>query len=357
MNRIEIEGYKSFKKIDVPLNPINILIGSNGSGKSNFLSFFEMLNRMYERKLSPYVALNGGTARFLHKGSKVTDTIRAIVTFNRNTYGFELKEGDNQFVFMHEWLGYASKAGCKNNRIDISSYNNESEIKGYNGLTRGDYIKEYLRTMSKYHFHDTGKQSPFTRESNVQNDIFKLYESGENLAAFLFGIQQKEPLAYKRIVRVIQSVAPYFSDFFFHPNENGNIRLLWQDKYGETIYGPTDFSDGTIRFIALATLFLQPQPAKLIVIDEPELGLHPVAISKLAGLIKSAKERGIQIVAATQSADLISYFAPEDIITVNQVEGETQLNRLDAQQLAHWLDDYTLGDLWKNNILKGGQPR
>ena len=95
----------------------------------------------------------------------------------------------------------------------------------------------------------------------------------------------------------------------------------------------------------------------MIVIDEPELGLHPVAISKLAGLIKSAKERGIQIVAATQSADLISYFAPEDIITVNQVEGETQLNRLDAQQLAHWLDDYTLGDLWKNNILKGGQPR
>ena len=357
MNRIEIEGYKSLKKINTPLNPINILIGSNGSGKSNFLSFFEMLNHIYERKLSPYVALNGGTARFLHKGSKVTDSIKAKVTFNQNTYGFELKEGENQFVFMHEWLGYTSKASWINDRTDISSYKNEAEIKSYSGLTRGGYIKDYLRTISKYHFHDTGKQSPFTHESNIQNDIFYLYKSGDNLAAFLYGIQQKEPMTYKRIVRVIQSVAPYFSDFYFNPNENGNLRLLWHDKFSETVYGPTDLSDGTIRFIALTTLFLQPNPAKLIVIDEPELGLHPVAISKLAGLMKSVKERGTQIIAATQSADLISYFEPEDVITANQVDGETMLSRLDAKQLAHWLDDYTLGDLWKNNIIKGGQPR
>lgn len=357
MNRIEIEGYKSFKQVDIPLNPINILVGANGSGKSNFLSFFEMLNRIYERKLSPYVALNGGTARFLHKGSKITDTIRAKATFDCNTYSIELREGDNQFVFMHEWLGDTSSAGCITDREDISSFKNEAEIKNYSGLKRGDYVKDYLRTMAKYHFHDTGKQSPFTRESSIHNDIFYLYESGENLAAFLYGIQQKEPMTYKRIVKVIQSVAPYFSDFYFNPNENGNLRLLWHDKFSETVYGPTDFSDGTIRFIAMATLFLQPNPAKLIVIDEPELGLHPVAISKLAGLIKSVKERDTQIIVATQSADLISYFDPEDVMTVNQVDGESQLRRLDAQQLSQWLDDYTLGDLWKNSIIKGGQPR
>ena len=357
MNKIEIEGYKSFKKIEISLNPINILIGSNGSGKSNFLSFFEMLNRIYQRKLTPYVALNGGTARFLHKGPKETDTIRAKATFDRNTYGFEIKEGDGQFVFMHEWLGYTSKAGWINDREDISSYKNEAEIKNYSGLRRGDYINDYLRTMSKYHFHDTGKQSPFTRESNIEKDSFYLYESGENLAAFLYGIQQKEPIIYRRIVKVIQSVAPYFSDFFFQPNENGGIRLLWHDKFSENVYGPTDLSDGTIRFIALTTLFLQPNPAKLIVIDEPELGLHPVAISKLAGLIKSVASRGTQIIAATQSADLISNFNPEHVITVNQVEGETRLQRLDADKLAHWLDDYTLGELWKNNIIQGGQPR
>ena len=357
MNRIEIEGYKSIKKTDMILNPINILIGANGSGKSNFLSFFEMLNRIYDKKLSPYVALNGGTARFLHKGPKETDTIRAKATFNNYTYGFELKEGDNQFVFMHEWIGCTSNDGTTTNSTEISSYKNESAIKDYYGLTKDDYPKLNLHTISEYHFHDTGKQSPFTGESNIQNDVFYLYESGKNIAAFLYGIQQKEPMAFKRIVRVIQSVAPYFSDFYFHPNENGNLRLLWHDKFSDTVYGPTALSDGTIRFIALTALFRQPNPHKLIVIDEPELGLHPVAISKLAGMIKSMKGRGIQVIAATQSADLISYFEPEDVITVNQVEGETRLNRLDAQQLSHWLDDYTLGELWKNNIIKGGQPR
>ena len=121
--------------------------------------------------------------------------------------------------------------------------------------------------------------------------------------------------------------------------------------------GPTDLSDGTIRFIALATLFLQPNPPAVIIIDEPELGLHPFAVSKLSGLIHSAAQRGVQIIAATQSAELISYFAPEDIITVNQVNGESKMERLNSEDLKSWLEDYSLGDLWKQNIIKGGQPR
>ena len=96
---------------------------------------------------------------------------------------------------------------------------------------------------------------------------------------------------------------------------------------------------------------------KIIIIDEPELGLHPVAIQKLAGLIKIAAQKGAQIIIATQSAELISNFTPEDIVTVNQSNGLTELHRLNSDELSHWLDDYTLGDLWKQNILKGGQPR
>ena len=129
------------------------------------------------------------------------------------------------------------------------------------------------------------------------------------------------------------------------------------DKFSSTIYGPTDFSDGTIRFIALATLFLQPEPPKVIIIDEPELGLHPLAIQKLSGLIKSAAAKGTQVILATQSCDLISLFEAEDIITVNQENGSTVMNRLDEKELKAWLEDYTLGELWKQNILKGGQPK
>lgn len=350
MDRIRIEGYKSFKEIDLDLKPINILIGANGAGKSNFLSFFEFLNRMYEQKLTEYVALNGGVDKFLFQGSKTTERIQARIFFAKNAYDFQLKEGDGQFVVTQEMLGYHSIYH------NIGNYQHEANIKTYQGLSRGHYIQKYLEEIKKYHFHDTGKNSPFTKESHILNDTYFLYEKGENLAAFLFGIQQSNPTVYKRIIRVIQSIAPYFHDFYFKTSVANTVRLQWTDKFSSTIYGPTDLSDGTIRFIALTTLFLQPEPPKVIIIDEPELGLHPLAIQKLSGLIKSVSSKGTQVILATQNCDLISLFDAEDIITVNQENGHTVMNRLDEKELQAWLDDYTLGELWKQNILKGGQP-
>lgn len=351
MDRIEIKGYKSFKDLALDLLPINILIGSNGSGKSNFLSFFEFLNRLYEQKLTEYVALNGGIDKYFFQGSKITDTIEATIYFKCNSYSFELQEGDNRFVFLKEGLGYYQSYS------DIALFGNEANIKSYSGLSRGEYIRKYLSEIKKYHFHDTGKSSPFTKESHIVNDTYFLYEKGGNLAAFLYGIREKEPIVYKRIIRVIQSIAPYFSDFYFNVSAAETVRLQWTDKFSSTIYGPTDLSDGTIRFIALATLFLQPVPPKVIIIDEPELGLHPLAIQTLAGMIKSAAAKGTQVIIATQSADLITNFDAEDVITVNQTDGVSVMKRHSSEELNAWLDDYTLGDLWKQNILKGGQPK
>ena len=351
MDKIEIKGYKSFRNLTLDLLPINILIGSNGSGKSNFLSFFEFLNRLYEQKLTEYVALNGGIDKYFFQGSKITDAICATIYFKDNFYSFELKEGDNRFVFSKEKLGNNSLYTA------IGAFGNEASIKSYNGLSIGEHIRKYLPEIKKYHFHDTGKSSPFTKESHIVNDTYFLYEKGGNLAAFLYGIREKEPIVYKRIIRVIQSIAPYFSDFYFNVSAAETVRLQWTDKFSSTIYGPTDLSDGTIRFIALATLFLQPVPPKVIIIDEPELGLHPLAIQTLAGMIKSAAAKGTQVIIATQSADLITNFDAEDVITVNQTDGVSVMKRHSSEELNVWLDDYTLGDLWKQNILKGGQPK
>jgi predicted ATPase len=357
MDSITIKGYKSLRNFSLKLDKINILIGANGSGKSNFLSFFEFLNAIYERRLSEYVALRGGADKFLWNGSKVTDTISAAMHTSRNRYSIELKEGENGFVFTHEYIGYRSAMGYIDNDVDISSFGSESKIRDYDGLSRAAYIKRYLSGIKKYHFHDTGQSSPFTKTCNVENDKYFLYGHGDNLAAFLLNIRENSPKTYLRILGVIQSVAPYFSDFYFFVNENGGIRLQWKSKYSEAIYGPQDLSDGTIRFIALTTLFLQPNPPEVIIIDEPELGLHPFAIGKLSGLIKSAAGKGSQVIIATQSAELISNFDAENIITVDQHEGETTMKRLDTDELEKWLDSYTLGDLWKQSILKGGQPR
>ena len=355
MDSITIKGYKSFKDITVDLNKINILIGSNGAGKSNFLSLFELLGNAYEGFLARSVAQSGGVDKLFHNGRKSTDHICIDVRDGANSYKLQLMESDGTLIVEKESLGYSSRPTFWT-YYDIANYKSETVLKSYNGMTRGDYIKKYMSQIKKFHFHDTGRKSPFTGESHIVNDSYHLYSQGDNLPAFLYGIMNNHPSVYKRIVRVIQSVAPFFHDFYLLPNESGGVRLQWRDKFSETIYGPNDLSDGTIRFIALAVLFMQPDLPKVIVIDEPELGLHPVAIDKLAGLIKLAANRGTQVIAATQNAELISNFQPSDILTVDQRDGQSVINRLDADELNHWLNDYTIGDLWKQRIMKGGQP-
>jgi len=351
MDYIEIQGYKSIKAVKLNLAPINILIGANGSGKSNFISFFEFLNKLYERNLQEYIALKGGQEKLLFQGSKITDKISSHISFNDgvNGYSFTLQAGEGDMIFTSENLWYG------NNPWSMTSYSKEAGVKT-NGKGRAKHINQYLNSYRKYHFHDTGKNSAFTHTSHIDNDIFYLYEEGGNLASFLFSIFNENKIVYNRIVKTIQSIAPFFSDFFFKPNNEGLLRLQWKSKYSSTIYGVNDLSDGTIRFIALSVLFLQPNLPSSIIIDEPELGLHPYAIAKLSGMIQSVAGRNTQVILATQSADLVNYFNPEDIITVDQVEGESKFNRLNNETFKSWLVEYSLGDLWQKNIISGGQP-
>lgn len=352
MDYIQIKGYKSIKEVYIDLKPINILIGANGSGKSNFISFFEFLNALQDRNLKEYVALRGGTEKLLHKGSENTQAIEFDTSFGNQINGYKatLKIGDENFIFSREYLVYRGSDGR-----NISNFGTEASIKATDNF-RASYVIQYLNSYRKYHFHDTSKNSPFSQMSNIINDQYYLYEEGSNLSAFLYNIHKNHSLVYNRIIQTIQSIAPYFLDFFFQPNQENYIRLQWRSKYSSTIYGVTDLSDGTIRFIALTVLFMQPILPSSIIIDEPELGLHPFAISKLAGMIKSVAAKNVQVILATQSADLVNHFNPEDIITVDQVNGESIFKRIDGENLKEWLDTYSVGDLWQRNILLGGQP-
>ena len=353
MDYIKISGYKSIKESKIDLKPINILIGANGSGKSNFISFFEFLNNLCNRKLKEYISLGVGEDKILFKGSKETSEISFEAGFGNgvNGYSATVQLGGEGFIFISEHLIYRGNLGW-----DIAKFSNEANLKTTSDY-RAKYVIRYLNGFRKYHFHDTSKNSPFTKISNTDNDSFYLYEDGRNLAAFLYDVNKEHKIVYNRIIKTIQSIAPYFSDFYFQPNAEGNIRLQWQDKYSSTVYGANNFSDGTMRFIALATLFLQPVLPDTIIIDEPELGLHPFAITKLAGMIKSVASRGTQVIVATQSADLVNHFEADDIVTVDQIDGESQFYRLKEDDLKEWLDDYSIGDLWQRNIIQGGQPK
>lgn len=350
MDYIKISGYKSIKDELIDLKSINIFIGANGSGKSNFISFFDFLNRLYNRNLNEYVALKGGVDKILHKGQKITDTISFKVEFENgnNGYAANLKLGTNGLIVTDERLISKGDEG-----VDISASDKESRLKITDNY-RAKHVIKYLNGFRKYHFHDTSDKSPFTKLSHIQNDIHSLYSDGSNLAAFLYQIKESDKIVYNRIIKTIQSIAPYFLDFEFIPNE-AYIRLQWKDKYSDSLYGVTELSDGTIRFIALTVLFLQPNLPDTIIIDEPELGLHPSAIAKLAGMIKSASSKGCQVIVATQSTDLISHFSPDSIITVDQIDGCSKFNRLDTEKLQSWLEDYTIDDLWKRNIITTGQ--
>ncbi len=350
MVKIEIVGYKSIRDTKISLSPINILIGGNGSGKSNFISFFEFLNNLHEQKLQNHVALQGGFDRFLHQGENTIKSISAKLNFGSNDYQFNIVKDTDSFLFDSEFLYYNGWG------VNINSNQKESQTKISSEL-RAKYIRTYLRGLRKYHFHETGMNSPFNTMSNVENDRYFLYEKGENLAAFLWMIKNEYPKSYQIIIKTIQSIAPFFSDFYLEPNSNGFLKLQWQDKYSSMIYGASNFSDGTMRFIALVTLFLQPQLPETIIIDEPELGLHPTAIAKLTGMIKSAAAKSSQVIIATQSVELINGFEPEDIITVDQRNGESVYNRLNNADLEIWLQEYTIGDLWQRNIIQGGQPK
>jgi len=346
---INLKGYKSIRDTHIELKPINILIGANGSGKSNFISFFEFLHHLYDRKLQAYIGLRGGQEKFLHQGQPISpdDTIgkqiQFKISFNNavNGYRVVLDEGDDSLVVSEEYLLH-KKEGSEN----IANFNKEANIKTDDSY-RKRYIISHLKSYRKYHFHGTGKNSPFNKTSHIENDSYHLYSEGQNLAAFLFSIQQTTPKKYNRIVKTIQSIAPFFQDFYLEPNANGYIRLQWQSKTSPYLFGVNDLSDGTIRFIALTTLFLQPKLPSSIIIDEPELGLHPSAIAKLAGMVKSASSRGAQIIMATQSADLINHFNADDIITVDHINGSSTFKRL---------DEYSLGDLWQRNIISAGHP-
>ncbi|MBQ9637136.1 MAG: AAA family ATPase [Prevotella sp.] len=348
LDRIIIEGYKSIKRLDLTLRPINIFIGSNGVGKTNFISFFRLVNNIYEQRLGNYT-MRHRSESLLHYGLKNTEDIKGYLRFSDNAYAFTLQSKNNGSMFIAEESSYYQDRPYTIMNID------ESQIKDSTTF-RDKWLRAYLDSYKIYHFHDTSEGAPLRTEA-VLNDTRILRTDGGNLPAFLYMLQQQNPKTLKRLEMIIQSVMPYFERFDLHPLPSGDkIELVWNDVNApDKYFSANDLSDGSIRFMALATLLMQPVLPKVIIIDEPELGLHPVAITKLSGLIKSAAARGCQIIISTQSVNLISNFEAEDVITVDRQNGQSVFNRLDSKELEKWLNDYSLGDLWTKSIING-QP-
>ncbi len=359
INKIQIQGYKTIRDLDFELKPINILIGANGVGKSNFISFFKLVQSLYEQSLETY-SMQAGAENLLHFGSKVTKQIYGYLKFdNNNGYEFSLIPRNNDSLFIRqEFVSYHRTIDFGGGWAEylIGSNTKEAVIKTDTTQKTSVFVRTYLKSFRIYHFHDTSSSARIKQKGPIDdNDILRTDAS--NLAAYLYFLQEKHAKVFRRIELTIQSVAPFFERFILKPDKiKGDlIQLEWKEKGSDMYLNASHISDGTLRFMALATLLLQPDLPEVIIIDEPELGLHPFAINKLSGLIQKASVKS-QIIIATQSMNLIDNFEPEDIITIDREDNQSVLNRLDSDRLKVWLDEYhSIGKLWNKNII-GGTP-
>lgn len=368
---INLKGFKSINSRgqDISIGDVTVLLGANGSGKSNLISFFRMLNYMTTGALQTYIGDSGFADSLLYYGSKMTTRLVADITFadsnSEDHYKFSLAHaaGDT-LIFTEETLLWKARDRQKPYQISLDPGLKESGLYAFcreKGNKTAWIIFNLLVSCRVFQFHDTSKEAKI-RNSGYINDGDFLRSDGGNLAAFLYSILKQEggEKYYQRIVRYIRMAMPQFRDFVLNPSSRNDnyIMLNWVENDSDYLFGPHQISDGSLRFMALATLLLQPPKSlpAVIILDEPELGLHPAAITLLAGMIRTAGQHS-QIILATQSTRMIDEFGPDDIVIVerNNEERCSYFSKLDGSKLKDWLGRYSMSELWEKNVM-GGRP-
>jgi predicted ATPase len=362
---------KGFKSIDadagqrIPLGDVTVLLGANGAGKSNLVSFFKMLNYMTTGALGQYVGKQG-VSRLLFYGPKETESISFELRFENHgavdIYQVRLSYGlpDRLFISGEKVL-YHKKNQEKPLEFFLQSNRDVLGLKTDTGSI-SKILYSLLSGIRTYQFHDTSDTAKIKDRGYVDDAKYLRHDAG-NLAAFLKMLKGHVSYTkyYDRIVRHIQRIMPQFGDFDMEPipGNKDYVRLNWKDASGsDYLFDPYQISDGSLRFMALAALLLQPPKLlpKFIVLDEPELGLHPAAIAELSGMVKIAAQN-TQVLLATQSARLVDEFLPDELVIVERDENRhcSTFKKLDSEELSDWLNRYSLSELWEKNVL-GGQP-
>ena len=362
LDYITVKGFKSIASIEkLRLGPMTVLIGPNGSGKTNFIGVFSFLNAVREGRLQEYVVKAGGADKILHFGSRVTKQLHIHVSFRegRDQYEIALEpDGIDDLIPHSETVYFWDKSSYTSpcDRV-IERAGREAGISKQSSGGVESRIRQRLDSWRLYHFHDTSVDSPMKKTADV-NDNRYLRTDGSNLAAFLYLLRERHQDSYNIIAGTVRQVAPFFQDFALEPQllNPDKVVLEWSHAGTDAYFDASSLSDGTLRFMALATLFLQPVEyrSSVILVDEPELGMHPYAITLLAALMKQASTEA-QVIVSTQSSLLLDHFEPEEVLVAERVDGATRFKRLESSKLESWLESYSLGQLWEKNEL-GGRP-
>lgn len=362
LETITIKGFKSIQSLDgFELRDLNVIVGANGAGKSNFISFFQLLGACVDGTLDQFVTSQGGADDMLFNGPRVTRSMSFDLQFQTWGYRFTLRPTP-QNLLVAEGEGTEYEVG---RHAGAEAFSNEEKgaLVGAEDdshspfFSQGTLVQNTIKNWRTYHFQDSGNTAGMRRYQIVE-DCHRLREDASNIAPYLLRLRGEFPAAYKQLVETVRCVLPAFDDFLLDVRQFGPQRMVslsWRQKGSDFPMQPYHLSDGSIRFICLAAALLQPEPPACIILDEPELGLHPESIAILAELVSAAAGRS-QLIVATQSPLLLDAFSAEDIVIASQTGGASRFRRLDRESLRVWLDKYSLGDLWVRNVIEGG-PR
>ncbi len=369
---LRIRGFRSLADVAIDGFPdVAVMIGANGSGKSNVIRFFDMLSWMLgASKLQEFVQRQGGADDQLFGGRRRTPQMEAELSLateaGLNDYRFVLAHAHpDRLIFLEEafrfsrsggrpgqadWQ-YAGSAQAEAGIVDIARHASAS----HSGQKTASIVVNLLRNCAAFQFHDTSDGSKFKQSWDADDNRY-LRAHGGNLAAVLYRLESEDIKRFDLVCRHIGRILPGFERFVVE-EQYGKVSLRWKAHNTEKTFGAHLTSDGSLRFFALVTLLNLPSEMlpDVILLDEPELGLHPTAIMLVAEMIK-ALSCDRQVIVATQSPLFVDAFGLESALVLDLCERATQIRRPDPESYRRWLEqDYSPGSVWKKNII-GGNP-
>ena len=409
INTLHLKNILSFKDARLDLRPLNVLIGPNASGKSNFVETIALLQAIPD-DLAGFFRHNGPVADWIWKGAYapgLDSPIAEVSAELRNpsqtsdmplNYQLRVAESNERLEVVAEKLenlrpyqpwhlrpyffftiegGHGRISPSRGQEAATSDYEQREQDEAAdaiqtrltpNDIAPGKSVLSEIRdpvnfpvltqtarrfsSMKLYRSWNVGRDSPARRPQATDGAIDFLEEDFKNLALVVNDLQG---------YRLEPSIDAYLNQFYdsydrLHPRIFGGTIQLAANEVGiSSVVPATRLSDGTIRFIALLAVLCHPKPPELICIEEPEIALHPDAMSILAELLRSASQR-TQIIVTTHSPELVNQFSDEPELVVvceRDAAAGTQFHRLSTDQLADWLDDYRLGEVWMTGAAGG----
>jgi predicted ATPase len=361
LEKLTIKNFRSIREQALHLGKLNVFIGGNGAGKSNLIKIFPFVRRIVHRELGLYTGTSGGADGILYFGRKMSPSLTIEMEFSEvdllKGYRFELIPTEqDRFIFGEEayWIHERDQYRTRTNERSLGSGHAESKLPMQSEDIPRHIVGDLL-CYQLYHFHDTSSSAPIKQTGDITDNL-ALNSNGSNLAAFLYYLQQKHGEHLRTIEETVRQVAPFFGGFVLQPTKENTkkIRLQWRHRGSDELWGVDTLSDGTLRFICLCALLLQPKLPSIIILDEPELGLHPAAIVILAELLESAST-SVQVLVATQSVTLLNRLTPAEVIVVEREDEATVMRPLSGEDQETWMEGYSLGELWEKNVF-GARP-